>query len=329
MKIPKILLFVLFCLSCQSVGFAATWNVATTGNDSIGAGSISSPFATIQKAIDTSSNGDTILVAPGTYSGVGNRDINLRGKRITVKSSGNELNTILDLGGKKGFTATSTETRDTVISGFTIKNGYAIASHDWGGVGIIDIWDPAGLSIKNCIFTQNEVSTGYITTSAAIINKVEADGKVLVDNVLFYKNTCRGGNWAAHYFTHIVGMSGSEYLAGRRQNYDTMEIKNCTIAYNNMQPNNFTPGGVAVLATGSIKNTIVWGNDIGTNNNIAVDSALSYLIYDGTISGVAVEGTNISVDPGFVDSAQGNFRLTANSPAKDKGDPNFPNDADG
>ena len=43
------------------------WHVATTGSDETGDGSEANPFATIQTAIDSSSNGDTVLVAAGTY----------------------------------------------------------------------------------------------------------------------------------------------------------------------------------------------------------------------------------------------------------------------
>lgn len=43
-------------------------------------------FSNIQAAIDDSNNGDTVLVAPGTYTGNGNRDISFKGKAITIKA---------------------------------------------------------------------------------------------------------------------------------------------------------------------------------------------------------------------------------------------------
>jgi len=46
----------------------------------------SADYMMIQAAIDASVDGDTVLVTPGTYAGNGNRDIEFRGKAITVRS---------------------------------------------------------------------------------------------------------------------------------------------------------------------------------------------------------------------------------------------------
>lgn len=74
---------------------------------------------TIQAAINAASDGDTVQVAPGTYT----ENINFMGKSITVTSSGGASNTIID-GGQKGFVVnfSNNETRASVLNGFTITD---------------------------------------------------------------------------------------------------------------------------------------------------------------------------------------------------------------
>lgn len=74
---------------------------------------------TIQAGINAASNGDTVLVAPGTYF----ENIDFMGKAITVTSSGGPAVTTID-GGQKGIVVNfaNNETRASVINGFTITD---------------------------------------------------------------------------------------------------------------------------------------------------------------------------------------------------------------
>ncbi|MBN2588373.1 MAG: hypothetical protein JXA96_00805, partial [Sedimentisphaerales bacterium] len=56
-------------------------------------------FNNIQAAIDDANDGDIVLVAPGTYTGEGNRDIDFMGKAITVKSEYGPESCIIQCGG--------------------------------------------------------------------------------------------------------------------------------------------------------------------------------------------------------------------------------------
>ncbi len=91
---------------------------------------------TIQAGINAAENGDTVLVAPGTYT----ENINFSGKAITVKSSGGAKATIID-GGQAGSVVTfdSGEGLTSVLHGFTIQNGNAA---DFGGGVYIDSASP-------------------------------------------------------------------------------------------------------------------------------------------------------------------------------------------
>jgi hypothetical protein len=77
---------------------------------------------TIQAGINAAVNGDTVLVAPGTYL----ENINFLGKAITVASAKGPRVTIID-GNKKDSVVIfdHKETTTSVLSGFTIQNGYA------------------------------------------------------------------------------------------------------------------------------------------------------------------------------------------------------------
>ena len=83
----------------------------------------------IQAAIAASSTGDTILVQPATY----NEHINFNGKAITVGSlflttaDENYISSTIINGSGTGSCVkfNSSETATSVLSGFTITNGYA------------------------------------------------------------------------------------------------------------------------------------------------------------------------------------------------------------
>jgi len=164
---------------------------------------VPSEYPTIQGAIDVAVDGDIIILADGTYTGAGNRDIRFKGKAITVRSLGGADKCIIDCQGSeknfhrdlhRGFIFFDNETPDSVIDGLTIKNGY----HQQGGGIYLGSSDP---TITNCIFVNNTAKLQQAGQGGAI--ELSASAPV-ISNCLFIHNSAfdYGGSlniWSISY----------------------------------------------------------------------------------------------------------------------------------
>ncbi len=114
------------CLNAPGCGLVGALGLG----DCVRAWSVPAEVATIQAAIDLACDGDTILVADGTYTGTGNRDLDFGGKAIVVRSeTGDPSTCIIDCDGSeldehRGFLFNSGEDSTSVVMGFTIRNAY-------------------------------------------------------------------------------------------------------------------------------------------------------------------------------------------------------------
>ncbi len=110
-------------------------------------------YTTIQAAVDAASNGDEIIVAPGTYTGTGAQAIpvvNMLGKTITLRASGTAKETIINGElARQTILCTSGETPATVIEGLTITGGHG---NHGAGVYIANESHPTltGCIIRGC-----------------------------------------------------------------------------------------------------------------------------------------------------------------------------------
>lgn len=121
-------------------------------------------FATIQDAIDAVINGDIIELTSGTFSGDGNRDLDYRGKAITVRSrSGDPESCVIDCGGgepdwHRGLNFHRSEGPGSVLEGVTITNAYTDSPISSGGGVYCDRdSDP---TLINCVFLGNTAYFG-------------------------------------------------------------------------------------------------------------------------------------------------------------------------
>jgi hypothetical protein len=117
-------------------------------------------YGTIQSAITAAQPGDIVLLADGTYTGVGNVNLDFGGKSITVTSQNGAAKTIIDCqrNAARGVYFHSGEGAAAKLQGVTIQNGFSngLSSSRGGGIGIYG----SSPTIMNCVLTNNNSGGG-------------------------------------------------------------------------------------------------------------------------------------------------------------------------
>lgn len=123
------------------------------GTIPVGAGTVLVPsdHATIQAGIDAATDGDTVMVAPGTYAGAGNRALLWQWRDISLISEGGASSTIIECGHTEAGFIGCGQSNASVIEGFTIRNG----GSDYGSSAINN---SNSARILNCVI---ESCSGY------------------------------------------------------------------------------------------------------------------------------------------------------------------------
>ncbi len=114
-------------------------------------------FLTIQQGIDAASEGDTVLVSVGTYTGPQNRNLDFGGTNIRLAAQGIPGSVVIDCqGAGRGFYFHSGEDSTSVVAGLTVANGFA---SDRGGGLYCEESDPKFVGVN---FIGNHAGTGSV-----------------------------------------------------------------------------------------------------------------------------------------------------------------------
>lgn len=106
-------------------------------------------YPTIQEALTAAANGDTVLLADGTFTGPGNRNLNYLAKTLVVRSeSGDPSTCTIDCdGAARGFTFVSVQSPQAKLIGVTVTGGV--------GDGAAIYCEHSNPTIEGCVLQNN------------------------------------------------------------------------------------------------------------------------------------------------------------------------------
>jgi len=329
-KMKSTLLLLLFGLLLISISLNLNAQIINVPQD----------YPSIQSAINSAVENDTVLVAPGEYF----ENINFNGKNIVLCSnyafSGNPedisatvINGSTPIHADTGSCVliVSGEDSTAVIQGFTITGGTGTKWEDEHGPGT---WytEGGGILIQ---YSSPTIINNMITVNEAINNGpgiASAGGGAI---------RCGDGN--PHILNNVISFNQGLYGGGIVLNYSGAVIRN-NLIFGNSGGNDFGGGGLWLLfngdfpiiienntivanhsalggggirfyyTTATATNNIIWGNTANFADQIQGTGSLSFCCVEGGYNG---EG-NIESDPEFTEES---YILTDSSPCIDAGTP--------
>jgi len=305
-------------------------------------------FTSLQSALDIAISGDTIWVAKGTYYPSSSYGLEIRdgdttryyhfemkeGVKIYGGFIGNENPADFNLSERNFTTNRTIFSGDIGTRGDINDNCYHVFYHPYGlNLTASAILDGVTITGGNANKDEFEYSSNgggmYNKSSSPILTNVTITG-----NAAIYYGGGMYNEDNSSTFTNLVISDNTASLGGGIYNTDGCRptFNNVTITKNVVSNSG---GGIfhQYMYSGSssvFNNSIIWGNTAASRGNdffIQSDCSilLNYCCYKNNSEDVYNEGSftannhNITVDPQFADTDNGDYRLMNTSPCLDAG----------
>ena len=286
-------------------------------------------YPAIQAAVDAARNGDTIILARGSYAGT----VDFKGKSLTLRSdfigeapSPEDVAQTIIEGNTPGLPVINASSNGSILIGFTVRNGTS-SGVLFSGYGRLQdvvsegnsVWgfhisSSQRMDVKNCVARRNlfgGMFCRFVDVSISGLQSIDnANGLWIEEGVALVSDSVISNN-----------SNGGLIMGG---NILSVKVFGCTIAYNAVAGISSHQGAGSTY----VGNSIVWGNGgslVTTSSLFAIKAS----IVQGGKSGTTATydrlmdygADNIVADPKFVAPSTGDFRLRDDSPAIGAGGP--------
>lgn len=260
-------------------------------------------YPTINAAVQNANNGDTILIAAGTWTGPQNKNVRVIDKTLQIRGN-TPFDTVIDMQNSgRAFWIESTTGNPadnrTSVQRLQFVNG---SPTDYGGAILVY---RASTLIERCIFAHNQYAFGGSAIAYAGVCTNE------VRSCIFWQNQSSFGGGAVLLFQGPA-----------------VAINHCTFVGNSGQVGGAVYA-VAAPSGGAIRNCIIRSNS-PSNSQIATTPGVFGFIVEFSDLPIEHQGQygggvgNIFVDPLFVNQAAGDLHIRGNSPCRDTGYGGYP-----